>query len=291
MEVEGLVEFVGAQVEGGAVGAGGPGLGDRDPVPVVLVQDGAPGAVDVVDAVLVEERQDLVAEQFQLLAPAHVGQAGRLDQTVGHIDPEAVDAQVQPEAQDRAELVLDGGVVPVEVGLFGGEEVEVPLAVGDPGPGGAAEEGLPVVGRLLTVLAPALAEVEALAQYRTRALGECAAEPFVLIGAVVGDEVDDDPQVQPVRLADDGLGVVQGAEHRVDGPVVGDVVPGVGLRRGVEGAEPDGVHAQVAQVRQPAADACQVPHAVAVAVGEAARIDLVDHRVAPPVGGRSAVVL
>ena len=103
----------------------------------------------------------------------------------------------------------DGGVVPVEVGLFGGEEVEVPLAVGDPGPGGAAEEGLPVVGRLLAVLAAALAEVEALAQCRTRALGEAAAEPFVLVGAVVGDEVDDDPQVQPVGLADHGLGVGQ----------------------------------------------------------------------------------
>ena len=112
-----------------------------------------------------------------------------------------------------------------------------------------------------------------------------AAEPFVLVGAVVGDEVDDDPQAQPVGLADHGLGVVQGAEHRVDGAVVGDVVAGVGLRGGVEGAEPDGVDAQVAQVRQPAADAGQVPHAVAVAVGEAARIDLVDHRVAPPPGG------
>ncbi|GES34174.1 hypothetical protein San01_66620 [Streptomyces angustmyceticus] len=243
------------------------------------------------DAVLVEERQDLVAEQLQLFAVAHVGQAGGLDQAVGHIDPEAVHAQVEPEAEDGTELVPDGGVVPVEVGLLGGEEVEVPLAVGHPGPGRAAEEGLPVVGRLLAVLAPSLAEVETLAQHRAGALGQPAAEPFVLVGAVVGDQVDDDAQAQVMGVGDDRLGVGQGAEHRVDGAVVGDVVAGVGLRRGVEGAEPDGVHTQVAQVRQAAADARQVPHAVAVAVGEAARVDLVDHRVAPPAGGRSDVVL
>ena len=52
-----------------------------------------------------------------------------LDHAVGHVDAEAVDAQVQPEPQDRAELVADRRVVPVEVGLLGGEQVQVPLAV------------------------------------------------------------------------------------------------------------------------------------------------------------------
>ncbi len=89
---------------------------------------------------------------------AEVGQTGRLDQAVGHVDAEAVDAHVQPEAQDGAELVADRRVFPIEVGLLGGEEVQVPLAggavgLGDPGPGGAAEDGLPVVGREFAVVA------------------------------------------------------------------------------------------------------------------------------------------
>jgi len=69
---------------------------------------------------------------------------------------------------------------------------------------------------------------------------------------------------------------------RVDGPVVGYVVPGVGHGRRVPRVEPDRVHAQVAQVGQTRADAGQVAHAVAVTVGEAAYVDLVDRGIAPP---------
>ncbi len=94
-------------------------------------------------------------------------------------------------------------------------------------------------------------------------------------------------QPQGVGVADEGVGVVQVAEHRVDGAVVGDVVAGVGLRGGVEGAQPHGVDAQFGQVGQPGADAGQVTHAVPVGVGEGARVDLVDDGVAPPL--RTAV--
>ncbi len=289
LEVEGLVHLVGAHVVGGALDGRGPRLGDEDTVAGVLVEDGAPAAVDLVHTVLVEERHDIVAQQFQLVVRAEVGQTLRLDEAVGDVDAEAVDAHVEPEAQDRAELVRDGGVFPVEVGLLRREEVQVPLAGGavrvrGPRPGGAAEDGLPVVGREFAVGALAGAEVVALAQGGAGALGEGALEPLVLVGGVVGHQVDDDAQVQTVGLADQRVGVEERAEHRVDGPVVGDVVTRVGLRRGVEGAEPHGVHTEVPQVREPRGDTREVPHAVAVAVGEAAWVHLVDHRVLPPAG-------
>jgi hypothetical protein len=106
----------------------------------------------------------------------------------------------------------------------------------------------------------------------------------VLVGHVVGDDVDDDAQPERVGVADEGVGVEEVAEHGGDGPVVGDVVARVRLRRFVERAEPYGIDAELLEVRQPAADAFEVSHPVAVAVGEAARVDLVDHRVPPPLG-------
>ena len=73
------------------------------------------------------------------------------------------------------------------------------------------------------------------------------------------------------------------AEDRVDVAVVGDVVAVVVLRRGIEGAEPDAVDAELLEIRQSGADAGEIADAVPGAVQEAADVDLVDHCVAPPV--------
>lgn len=180
-------------------------------------------------AVLVEERHDIVAQQLELLVRAEVGQALRLHQAVGHVDAEAVDPDVQPEAEDRAELVAHRRVFPVEVGLLRREEVQVPLPrravrFGDPRPGRAAEDGLPVVGREFAVLALAGTEVVALPRRRAGALPQRPLEPLVLVRGVVGHEVDDDAQAEPVSVPDQRVGVEQVAEHRVHGTVVGDVV-------------------------------------------------------------------
>ena len=50
----------------------------------------------------------------------------------------------------------------------------------------------------------------------------------MLVGGVVGDQVDQHPDTAGVRLGDQPVGVVQGAEDRVDAGVVGDVVAEVG---------------------------------------------------------------
>ena len=75
------------------------------------------------------------------------------------------------------------------------------------------------------------------------------------------------------------------AEERVDVAVVGDVVAGVLLRRALERAQPDGVDAEVGEVVEVRRDAGEVADAVARAVGEGARVDLVDHGGAPPLRG------
>ena len=64
--------------------------------------------------------------------------------------------------------------------------------------------------------------------------------------------------------------------------VVGNVVAEVHLRRREAGRDPDRVHAEIFQVIQLRRDAVEVADAVVVAVGKAARIDLIEHRVLPP---------
>jgi hypothetical protein len=108
----------------------------------------------------------------------------------------------------------------------------------------------------------------------------------VLVGGVVGDDVEDDADAEGVCLGDHLLRLGERAEGGVDGPVVGDVVAPVRHGRGVPGVDPDGVDAQLRQVREAGAQARDVPDAVAVAVGEAADVDLVDDGGTPPGCGR-----
>ena len=271
-EVEGLVHLVRAHVPGQPGQRLDPRLGDHAAVARVLLEDPAPGAVDLVHAVLVEHRATRpgtaacagarvavlrggrgvgAARGGRLLGALDhrddavpVGQAGLLDHAVRDVDPEAVDAPVQPEPQHVLELAADLGVLPVEVRLLGVEQVQVPLAVRDAGPRGPAEDRQPVVRRQLAGDAAALAEQVAVALGAARGGVERGPEPDVLVGGVVRDEVDDDAHAELVRALEQAVGVGERAEQRVDVAVVGDVVAGVGLRRGVEGREPDGVHAE-----------------------------------------------
>ena len=126
------------------------------------------------------------------------------------------------------------GVGPVEVGLLGGEQVQVPLA-GRPvglrhaGPGRSAEVAAPVVGRFVPRRSPTLAEQVAGPLAAAGWCGERGLEPGVLVRGVVGDEVDDHPEPEGVGLGDHGVGVGQGPEAGIDVAVVGHVVAGVGL--------------------------------------------------------------
>ena len=104
----------------------------------------------------------------------------------------------------------------------------------------------------------------------------------MLVGHVVGDDVDDRADAEGEGLGDQRLGFGERAERRVDGAVVGDVVAAVGERRGVPRVVPDGVDAEVAEVAEAGAHAGEVADAVAVGVGEAAHVELVDDGVAPP---------
>ena len=234
---------------------------------------------------------DLVAVDERVLRPRgdvdEVGQRRILDRQCRRVDADPRRAAVEPEAQDRLVLLADGGVVPVEVRLRRSEQVEEPVAAGAIGvlrarPRRVAEVRGPVVRWLVAVGAAPTAEPEAVAHRRAGSAGMGLDEPLVLVGHVIGDDVDDRADAEGEGLGDQRLGFGQRAERRVDRPVVGDVVAAVGERGGVPGVVPDGVDAELTEVAEPRPHAGEIADTVTVGVGEAAHVELIDDGVAPP---------
>jgi hypothetical protein len=85
-----------------------------------------------------------------------------------------------------------------------------------------------------------------------------------------------------VRLGDHQVGLGQCSVERFDVAVVGHVVAAIGQWRRIPGVDPDGVDAELGQVWQAVPKAGDVADAVAVPVGEAADVDLVDDGGLPP---------
>src|SRR5262245_56712768 len=127
IEVECLVEFVLAYISGQPLWVPYPCLGNRDALAAIAIENLPPLAVDLVHAVMVEVgtgRNRVTVGPFQ---PPDIPEQRILHQSMRHVHPEPVHAAIEPEPQDRLELGCDVGVLPVQVRLFGGEQMEVPL--------------------------------------------------------------------------------------------------------------------------------------------------------------------
>ena len=96
----------------------------------------------------------------------------------------------------------------------------------------------------------------------------CSLKPRVLVGGVVDDQFGDHLEAEAVRLVQHVAKVVQGAELRVHVLVVGNVIAVILERRGVEGHQPDGVDAQVADVLQLGRQAFEVADAIGIGIEE-----------------------
>ena len=206
-------------------------------------------------------------------------QVGLLGDLVDDVQTEAFDALIDPEADHVIQFPADIGIFPIQVGLFHRKLMEVILAkMGHPGPAGAAEAGPHAVGRGDAV---AITPDEVIVVGVVPALQRFL-EPEMLIGAVVQDQVENDGNAPFFRFCDELFHILHGAEHGIDGPVVGDVIAVVHLGGGTDGRHPDAVDAQIFQIIQPGNDAPQVTDAVAVGVLEALGVDLVENSGFPP---------
>src|SRR5262245_26746620 len=106
----------------------------------------------------------------------------------------------------------------------------------------------------------------------------------MLVAAVVRHPVDHHLDTAFVCCRHHPIKRGQIAENRFDVAVIAYVVAEVFHRRRVDGRQPDRVKAHVANVVKSGRNAVQVAYAVAVAVFEAARVDLVHHAMFPPGG-------
>lgn len=225
-----------------------------------------------------------------------VGQGGVLGEEVDDVHPEAVDPALQPPEHHRVHGLPDLGVLPVQVGLLAGEQVQVVLPARlVVGPGRAGEERAPVVGLRSgctgLLAGPGRTPDVPVAHGARGAAVARGREPGVLVGRVVDDQIHDQLHAALVDRGEQPVEVVQRTEERVDVLVVADVVAVVGVRGGIDRGQPQHVDIQLGQVVQMLDDARQITDAVGVRVGEAARIDLVYHRVLPPCGSSTGVVL
>ena len=212
--------------------------------------------------------RDLPERQF-------LGKEGR------DINPEAVDAFVEPEPHQVVDLPAYLGIFPVQVRLLYREIVQV-VGVGRrielPGFTVDVKEA-PAVGRLSLFRRPPVVIIPVGIVAGAARLPE----PLVLVAAVVDYQVHDQLDPPLMHPGQHLLEVRYGAELGHDVAVVADVVAIVVVGRLVDRVQPDHIHAQALDIIQLLDDPPQIADAVAIAVPETARVDLVDHRFFPPV--------
>ena len=225
---------------------------------------------DGLAAASLQEAADL-AQVLVRIADLDTGRS--LDEERHRIDAEAVDAELEPEADHLGDLVPHLRVGDVQIGLvaveavqevLSGRLVELPHARLL-----AREHGLRLLLRRLVDPHVEVAELR-----RPTAPG--VDEPRVLVGRVIDDEVDDDPDAAIVRRADDLDEVAVASESRIDTVEVGDVVAVVTVGTRVERHQPQARHPEVGKVVDALRESGEVADPVAVAVEERLDVEAVD---------------
>ena len=207
-------------------------------------------------------------------------QLGVLKQSIHRIQPESRYAAFVPPAFNSEHGVLHRGISPVQIRLFRIEVMVVVLICRwIELPRRSSKGRYPVVGRLP---GPFSVAPDIPVAMRRRARRFRIQKPLVLIGGMIDHKIKDDTDVALFCLTGQYIKIRQSTVHGIDVLVIGNVVAKIHLRRGETRGNPDRIHSQVLQVVQLRSDSFQVSNAVIIAVSEAARINLVEDCVLPP---------
>jgi len=98
---------------------------------------------------------------------------------------------------------------------------------------------------------------------------------LILLSGMVQHQVKDDANAATMRAVQELPEVVERAVFRGHIGVIGDVIAAIELRRGIMRGQPDRIDPQISEIVEPLDHPAQIADAVAVAIGKAARIDLV----------------
>ena len=240
------------------------GLGEQHAVGIVVVDLGA----------------DALQHRVGLGQVLVVG-ALALHQVRHGIEPQPVDAEFQPVAQDGEHLLHHPRVVEVEVRLVRIEAVPViraGLVVESPVRAQRIDEDDAGAGIFAVVVRPHI-EV---AVHRARLGTPRALEPRVLVRRVVDHQLGDHPHAARVRHCDEPPGVGQRAVVGMHAAVVADVVAVVEPRRRVERQQPDRVDAEIGDVVELGDQAGEIANPVVVRIEERFQMELIDDRVLVP---------
>src|ERR1700733_2869798 len=104
----------------------------------------------------------------------------------------------------------------------------------------------------------------------------------MLIRRVIHDEIENDSYSSFFSLGYEAVEIGERPVCRVNIFIIGDVVTEIHLRRRKARRNPDSVNAERLQIVELRGDAVEIAEAVVVAIGVAARINLVENRVLPP---------
>jgi hypothetical protein len=96
------------------------------------------------------------------------------------------------------------------------------------------------------------------------------------VRGVLGNEVEDQLETVAVRPREQSVKIRHAAEDGSDSGVIADVVAEVRHRGGKDRRDPQRVDTELGQIRKPADDVWQITHAIAIAILNGARIDLID---------------